>query len=416
MYDKFVVILSGYRSIIASALATRVFQVPTICEAELDDSSFADITAQLPQLVHAFEADEMTSADAVKIQYPVWRTTFFPLAVLFEAWSRTTGMPTVFYIDAFVGLLLGLLNKDIGVDVAGWQCRSRYWSVGTAQPGSGKSPAVDPMVQCLAQVMKEHHDLAPGHSWDNFHIFTPMTHCAAVDKLKTTSGYATIVAGEGGPLLCPSWPTSGTWNQATHINFARFLDSANGGAVPWQTAIDRKQKKEEVQEQVVATDSSPLEKTNVTVILFQQQSVLLNWWATSEVRNKIGLPQRCLFSFGAAREPGPPRTQNFEQAIVMPLLSRAFACMLKVLGPKAPFDATTERQWALDAEAREVFYRYRLACTDVTKTTLFGETFITGLNKASYWVSTIALFGSLMETLWGFACRRMLVCKLNLPI
>lgn len=181
--------------------------------------------------------------------------------------------------------------------------------------------------------------------------------------------------------------------------------------MPWQTAIDRKHKKEEVQEQVIATDGSPLEKTNVTMILFQQQSVLLNWWATSEVRNKIGLPQRCLFSFGAARQ--PPRTQNFEQAIVMPFLSRAFGCMLKVLGPKAPFDATSEKQWALDAEAREVFYRYRLACNDVTKTTLFGETFITGLNKASYWVSTIALFGTLMETLWGFACRRMLVCKLN---
>ena len=31
------------------------------------------------------------------------------------------------YIDAFIGLFLGLLNKDIGVKVAGWQCRSRYW-------------------------------------------------------------------------------------------------------------------------------------------------------------------------------------------------------------------------------------------------------------------------------------------------
>ena len=102
-----------------------------------------EITNQLQPLVRVFENDALTSEAAVRLQYPVWRTTFLPLAVLFEAWSRTTGMPTVFYIDSFAALLLGLINKDITVDVAGFPCQSRYWAVGTAQPGSGKSPAVD---------------------------------------------------------------------------------------------------------------------------------------------------------------------------------------------------------------------------------------------------------------------------------
>lgn len=53
-------------------------------------------------------------------------------------------------------------------------------------------------------------------------------------------------------------------------------------------------------------------------------------------------------------------------------------------GPKAKFDATTEKQRALNAEAREVFYLYRLACTDVGCLEMFGETFITGLKKTSY--------------------------------
>ena len=105
-------------------------------EAELD-CSFEDITAQLPQPVHAFQADEMTSADAVKIQCPLRSTTFFPLSVLFEGWSRAHGHAhDLLYIDAFVGLLLGLLDKGIGVDVAGRPCQS--------QPGSGKSLAANP--------------------------------------------------------------------------------------------------------------------------------------------------------------------------------------------------------------------------------------------------------------------------------
>ena len=52
-------------------------------------------------------------------------------------------MPTVFYIVRFAALLLGLINKDIAMDVAGFPCQSRSWAVGTAQLGSGKSPAVD---------------------------------------------------------------------------------------------------------------------------------------------------------------------------------------------------------------------------------------------------------------------------------
>ena len=110
------------------------------------DIDVTEITNQLQPLVRVFEHGVLTSEAAMQLQYPVWRTTFLPLTVLFEAWSRTTGMPTVFYIGSFAALLLGPINKDIAVDVAGFPCQSRYWAVGTAQPGSGKSPAVDAMV------------------------------------------------------------------------------------------------------------------------------------------------------------------------------------------------------------------------------------------------------------------------------
>lgn len=117
--------------------------------------------------------------------------------------------------------------------------------------------------------------------WGSFHVPTPMAHCAAVNKLKTTSGYyATIVAGEGGPLLHPSWPASGTCG---HL-FCNIRRQCQQGAVPWQTAIDRKQKKEEVQEQVIAADASPLEKTGEAVILFQHhQRCAEQDWSTTKM-------------------------------------------------------------------------------------------------------------------------------------
>ena len=339
------------------------------------------------------------------MQPMIWQASFLPLAVLVEAWSRATGLPALFYMDAFHGLLLGLLHKDITTDVAGFKCRSRYWAVGTAQPGSGKSPAVDPMVEALQEVLEQHPDLAAGEAWDKFHICDPKTHCATVDKLRDADGYLTVVAGEGGPLLCPSWPSSATWNQTTHVNLQRFLNSANGGSVPWENAIERKGKKQAMEEQVRASPNVPGDRTNVSIVLFQQCSVFSNWWAAGELKQAIGLPQRCVFSFGAVREPGPPWLQGFESEVVIPLLKRGFLWILKTLGPKAPLsDRTPGLSWRLGSVCRDVFWRYRLKCFDANQKTHFGETFASGVNKSAYWVGTVALLGTLMEQLWPAMC------------
>lgn len=100
--------------------------------------------------------------------------------------------------------------------------------MGSAAPGSGKSPAYTPIKQALQAVMEEWPDLAPGKNVDGFHMNKVGTHLAAVDRLRDTDGYLVFGAAEGGPLLCPSWPTSGTWNQGTHVNWHHFLDTATG--------------------------------------------------------------------------------------------------------------------------------------------------------------------------------------------
>ena len=81
----------------------------------------------------------MTAAQAIYLGMPLWRAGFLPLVVLFEAWSRATGMPTVFYIDAFYTLIGSLLKNDISYCMTKFLCRARYWAVGSAAPGSGKT-------------------------------------------------------------------------------------------------------------------------------------------------------------------------------------------------------------------------------------------------------------------------------------
>ncbi|CAE7877999.1 unnamed protein product, partial [Symbiodinium microadriaticum] len=65
------------------------------------------------------------------------------------------GLPTLFYIDSFFALLASLLNKHVSYNAAGFDVRARYWAVGTASPGSGKSTALDPMKEALLEVLWE---------------------------------------------------------------------------------------------------------------------------------------------------------------------------------------------------------------------------------------------------------------------
>ena len=195
---------------------------------ETTRATWLTMRGRLKAAVTEYVKSSITAADAVYLANPFWRTCFFPIAVLFEAWSRTTGLPTIFYIDAFYTLMASLLKKDITYRVANFSCRARYWAVGTAAPGPGKSPALDPLKQALLEVLRESQDLVPGKNADGFHMQPVGTHLAAVDRLRQTGGYQFFGASEGGPILCPSWPTSSTWNQGTHVNWQRYLDAATG--------------------------------------------------------------------------------------------------------------------------------------------------------------------------------------------
>ncbi len=164
---------------------------------------------------------------ALETALPLWTTTSYPVAVLFEALSRSTGLPTAFYLDAFLSLVSCVLHKELSVAIAGFDARGRFWIADTAEPGGGKSPALQPFMKLLHEVLVENPDYAPGDPKRRFHLQEGTTHAAALDRLRRSDGHLAILSAEGGPLLCPSWPSAGTWNTSTHINYQRFLDAAS---------------------------------------------------------------------------------------------------------------------------------------------------------------------------------------------
>ncbi len=135
-----------------------------------------------------------------------------------------------------------------------------YWVADTADPGSGKSPAVDPVREALKQVLTAHPDLAAGTVGAQFHTQQGTTHAVALARLQVTSGSLLVMCAEAGPLLRPAWPASSKWDQTYYLNLQRFLDAANGGAVHWEKMEDRKPSK-------TGTSAAPvrLDVTNVTL-------------------------------------------------------------------------------------------------------------------------------------------------------
>ena len=373
-----------------------VLEALPLFSSEIADATWSHMCARLRFAVTEYTKCNITGADAVYLATPFWRTCPFPLAVLCEAWSRTTGLPTVFYLDAIYTLVSSLLKKDVTYRVSNFSCRARYWAVGTAAPGAGKSPALEPLKRALVEVMQELPDLAPGVAGDNFHVQPIGTHMAAVDRLRQTGGYQFFGASEGGPVLCPAWPTSATWNQGTHINWQRYLDAATGDSVPWETAVDRQKRRHSAD----GSTEDP-QQTNVSVFILQQVSLFSNWWAAAEDRCSVGLTGRFAFSFASAGEPGAPKMALFGEVVVLPRIKRIFRFMLKSLGPHAPLPTDSRLlSWSGSEAAQEEVHRYRVLCHELTRMLHMDETFASCLNKNGYWLSVVAFWNNLLAQIW----------------
>ena len=130
----------------AFASCVNILQRLPNASCEIDEVSWETLRARLQVALGEYAQSKVVASDAVSTASALWRTAFFPLVVVMEAWSRTT----VFYLDAFYSLASSLINKEITFNVAGFDCRSRYWACGTAAPGAGKSPSLEPLKEAAS--------------------------------------------------------------------------------------------------------------------------------------------------------------------------------------------------------------------------------------------------------------------------
>ena len=207
----------------------------------------------------------------------------------------------MFYRDTYVALPGSVIHKDVAVSRGGWECRSRFWVAGTADPGGGKSAAVDPLRELLGDVLREQPDLAPGGRFNRCHFCGPCTHAAFAKQLRENGGDLAFINGEAGPLLCSSWASSWRWEPGACVHLSKYLDAAGGGAFQWETKDDRGIKRKGATPDEDERSAIDIPSTNVVFALFQQVSIFPDWWAEAESCQPIGLAPRFLFSFANSR-------------------------------------------------------------------------------------------------------------------
>ncbi len=346
--------------------------------------------------------DRLHSGFAMGVRAPLWRTHNYVLAVLCAGLHRCTGLPDVFYFDALEALCSSLLHKSVHVRMGGWEARARRWVADTADPGAGKSPALDPLVELLRQVLQEEAEFAPGCEREDFHLQEATTHAAAVHRLHNTDGYALIATAEAGPMLCPQGPSVGSWDQSKFINYQRLLDAANGGQVKWETMLDRGPRKK------AAPPKPRLERTNLTIVFIQQLSILRNWWARSEALTNVGLAARFSLGFGQDGPPGPTCLANFAAEVAWPLRKEISRAILRQLGPKTPHGGHTDLwSWRMEPASLRFLKAVRCICFQAKKANLgSGHCARAALGKVEYWVAQQSLLASIYAQILPGLLRR----------
>ena len=235
----------------------------------------------------------------------------YPACVLFLASARACGIPPVFFIDTFHTLLSSILNKHYHVKMGRWKSKNRHWMVGTANVGEGKSPGLKEFINALMEVMAECLDRTVGRPSGRYHFQQGSTSAAAVDKLRLCQSYLCMYSPDATRVLCPAAAGGGHTDPHKYVDLIMFLDAAHGEEIEQSTKGDRQKQDalhKKVQNPVApqqAIEGLHMDPTNVHVLFLQQDDIFTTWWARLAVNKRVGLPQRCLFSFGGDADPAP---------------------------------------------------------------------------------------------------------------
>ena len=256
--------------------------------------------------------DHVNSTAALSVRSFFADTLPYPLLVLLVASGMSTAIPPVFYVDLVATLLHSTLNKHAYVKLGRFKSKSRHWWVGTADVGEGKSVAMKDLVDDLIATLARNTAFAVGTSSDRFHYQQSGTTAGAVDKLRTCEGYLTVYCPDAGRCLSAAAAKGGKVDVHEHINIEFFLDAAHGAEFNHSTKLDRQRvlqkPRKNPREAVASIPPLHIDPTNITLALMQQDLYFQEWWAQIARAHPVGIPQRCLLSFGGDMDPVCPQS------------------------------------------------------------------------------------------------------------
>ena len=298
--------------------------------------------AKMEQYIKTASSETIKSAAALETIPYLADMVPYPRFVLCAASAQSTGTPVQFLLDTVVGLLHSVLDKNVHVSLGPYKSRSRYWFVGTAETGVGKSPSTKPIVDALLQVLDGAVSLFPGSNADQFHLLQSSTTAAAVNKLRACDGYLVMHTDEAGRCLDLAFAADGKSDAARVVDLSYFLDAAHGSEFSHQTMLDRQEHLKKLKqpvnphEPVRIPESLCLNPTNVNVLWLQQPFYFGKFWCAVAKNKPIGLVQRFLFSFGSRTHRHDSRLKHFHEHIFLPFVKKLFRFTVKELGPKTP--------------------------------------------------------------------------------
>ena len=249
--------------------------------------------------------------------------------------------------------------------------------------GTGKSPTLDPLRSVLENVLRK-TVCGPGRASDNFHVQQGTTHAAAFSRSLETGGYLFIASAEAGPLLCPSFASLGRWDRCP---------------VRWETMEHRKGKvpKSNKDEADLSSHHAPTQRmsTNVQIGMLQQVVMFAKWWALVENNEPVGLAPRFLLSFVSAGEPGDYRLTEFSRCVALPFMEngKSSRSLEAFLIRTSHFFGDSDRQTAI------FFTNLRRVAALLSSDSTYGTLLRSAVNKAVYWVGSVALQCMLLATI-----------------
>ena len=264
--------------------------------------TFGAVIANFDAAITSLMEDQVNSAAALEVRPYIADSLVYPFYVLMEATSRALSIPPLFLVDNVTALLHSVLHKHTYVKLGRWKSKSRHWWVGVANVGEGKSEGMKAFTDDMVDALHKHSAFAVGSADDRYHFQQSGTAAGAIDKLRACAAYLTVYCSDAGRCLSRAAAVGTAADPHKHIDMEYFLDAAHGDEFNHSTKVDRQR----VLAKRVRSQDAPaeppealhLDPTNVHFMFLIQNLFFQTWFAQIAEKHPVGIPQRCLFSFG----------------------------------------------------------------------------------------------------------------------